>query len=597
MTALVDVFEASLDCEVTTIKMTNYSYKPNPLPESGSQYISSPGITTVKSSSAYAMKSPLCPNTFEISFTGSRSFVYNGSVCGGDSKSEKLDRFIALFGDVDGYGGMKPKLGLACAPSYSIRKASVTLNKTASGQFMPSSISFLDGTKTPSRQSSGTLLDGITSWDILYEFVRTMVETRSPLSQGIDALFDQVVSRGHANDRKAGLSRLFSLVTAQIANRNLKAPAQTPLVGTAIAKEDRLMVSPVSFWILGSLLVLLCFSAGLLILLSPQAVIPCDTSTIAGLAAVLARNSSAISQLEGTGQASNKSLTQLLKTSEFRTNTVTTDDGKSVFLIERKSPSPSEEDTSDVILTPRNKPEETTLPASKRRRAGQLLPVPFHGARNLFRKGPASPIYKQVNQPSLEEIREEKGNYKPFTVTVAGRVLILIALLALIITLELLYQHSTRNDGLAEINNDDSSSSSAHYAWRYVPTAVMVGMSLWLGTLSSTIKLLSPYHSLWRGRAPAEKSITENYLTSVAIVSIWHAAKNQKWGVATAGVASMLASTLTVVASGLLFTETSVTNAAVEFQIVDSFNMSRVDEAAGLRFASFILASNLSDPV
>lgn len=555
MIAVVDVFEANLNCEVTTIARTNYSKQVSTLPESASQFISTPGITTVKVTSAFAMKSPSCPDTCKISFEGSRKFAYNGCACG-DVKPAKIDRFVALFADPDGYAGSKPRLGLSCAPSYSIRKASVTLNKTASGTLMPS-ISFPESAKAV-RQS--TLLDNITAWDILTEFVRTTVEARGPLSREMDGLVDMVISGGLASDKQAALSKLFSLVAAQVANRNLKAAAQTPLIGTTIAKEDRLMVSAVSFWLLESMLVLLCLLAGSLVLLSPQAVIPCDTSTIAGLASVLARSRSAIAQLEGTGQARSKSLAKLLKNTQFRTNTVTTDNGKPVFRIEScnssKDPGLSSWDAN-------------------------------YGSG----KKPASPIYTDP-----EESGRERGRYKPFTVTVTGRVLILLALSALIITLELLYRHSDRNGGLAEIS-DDESSSTAHYAWRYVPTAVMVGMSLWLGTLSSTIKLLSPYYSLWRGKVPAEKSITENYLTSVAVVSIWRAIRNRKWGVVTAGAASILASSLAVVASGLLFTEPSVTSTALDFQLIDSFNLSRADREAGLRFANFVLASNLSDPV
>jgi hypothetical protein len=593
MTAIVDVFEASLSCEVTTIARAAYTYLASTLPQSSSQFISSPGITTEKSRSMFALKLPSCPDTFYLSWTGFRTFAYNGCACG-DVRPANIDRFVAIWGDTDGYGVFTPSLGLACVPSYSIRKASVTLNKTTNGPLMPF-VSFL-GSAEAAQQS--TSLDGVTPWEILTEFVRTTVESRSPISQSMDGLVDMVISRGLAGDRQAALSKLFSLVTAQVANRNLKAAAQTSLIGMTVAKEDRLVVSSVSFWLLESMLLLLCLMAGNLILLSPKIVIPCDTSTIASLATVLARSKSAIAMLEGMGPVSKKQLARLLQNVEFRTNTVTADDGKPVFRIE----STTSEDAGLLLSEARHGPEKPA--AGKRRlpsgcwllgwkpKVTRLVLAPLRGARNLFR-GPAPPFYRKKKEPSPGAY--EEGRYKPFTVTVAGQVLILLALSALIITLELLYRRSKRDGWLVEVG-DESSSSTAHYAWRYIPTAVMVGMSLWLGALSSTVKLLSPYYSLWRGKAPAGKSITENYLTSVAIVGVWQAMRNRKWGVAMAGAASMLASSLTVVVSGLLLAEPSVTSTPLNFKLVDSFNLSLADQSAGLRFANFVLASNLSDP-
>jgi len=593
MAAIVDVFEASLSCEVTTIARAAYTYLASTLPESPSQFISSPGITTEKSRSKFAMKAPSCPDTFYLSWTGARKFVYNGCACG-DVSPANIDRFVAIWGDTDGYGVFTPSLGLACVPSYSIRKASVTLNKTTNGPLMPF-ISFLGSAEAAQKSTS---LDGVTPWEILTEFVRTMVESSRPISQNMDGLVDMVISRGLAGDRKAALSKLFSLVTAQVANRNLKAAAQTPLIGMTVTKEDRLIVSSVSFWLLESMLLLLCLMAGNLILLSPKVVIPCDTSTIASLATVLARSKSAIEMLEGTGLVSNKPLARLLKNVEFRTNTVTADDGKPVFRIE----STTSEDAGLLLSEARHGPEKPA--AGKRRlpsgrwldwkpKVTRLVLAPLHGARNLFR-GPASPFYRKKKEPSPGAYKE--GCYKPFTVTVTGQVLILLALSVLIITLELFYRRSKRDSWLIEVG-DESSSSTAHYAWRYIPTAVMVGMSLWLGALSSTVKLLSPYHNLRRGKAPAGKSITENYLTSVAIVGVWQAIRNRKWGVAMAGAASMLASSLTVVVSGLLLAEPSVTSTPLNFKLIDSFNLSLADQRAGLRFANFVLASNLSDPL
>ncbi|KAK3312149.1 hypothetical protein B0H66DRAFT_644434 [Apodospora peruviana] len=545
LTTLVDVFEAVLDCEVATVAPSDQAEPgENTLPESPTQTYDGGLSTAVYLESNLILKTPSCPNPLYLSVIGPKHFAFNGSACGGDTDATVgIDRFVAIWGDWDTPGDEAeffPSLGLVCVPSYSIRKGSVTLNK--------------DNTPSVAFPENGTTsLDGITAWDVLTEFVRTTVESTDSIFQGeygsiggkygtgLEYLTETVIIKGRAGDRKAALERLFGLVTAQVANQYLKEAAQVSLVGTTEVRESRLVVSPVSFWVLEAMLLILSLLAGYLILISPKIGTSCDTSTLAGLSAVLARSAPALSMIEGAGGANTKFLAAKLKNVEFKTD-VSFENNKPVFRI-----------------------ESIEQPASP------LSPKPLPGS--------------------------DEGRYQPFTVTITGRILLLAASPALIVTLELLYQLSSRNNGLADIN---AISNVAHYAWTYTPTAVMVGMGLWLAALSSTVKLLGPYHSLWKGRASAEDALTENYVRPIAVVAVWNATRKKKWGVVAVGLASMLAPFLTIVASGLLFTGPSVTRTAAAFQRVDSFNLSTASLASlgtGLTFANLALASNLSDPL
>jgi hypothetical protein len=545
MSAMVDVFEARLDCEVATVftEEGELTYGKNTLPYRPSKTNDGFGAAVFIGRS-FTLRVPSCPNPLYLEVTGPKDFAFNGSSCGNADNAGAIDRFVAIWGHREvALEPMTPDLGVSCVPSYSIRKGRVELSKRANDDFTPA-ITFPDS-------SEERVLDGITAWGVLTEVVRSAVESSDAIFQGdygsrggeagtgLEPLTETAVSQGRSKDRVAAISEVFGLVAAQVVDQYLRETAEVPVTGTTTATESRLLVSTASFFLLESMLLLLSLVAGYLIFVSPKASTSCDTSTLAGLAAVLARSGVALSNLDGTGRASEKALNDRLQKVEFRTEIVS-DDGQPVFRIE-------------------------------------------------------STISEEAN-PLLFDAKPEtkEGRYRPFTVTVTGQVLLILALPALIIALELLYQRSERDSGLAEI---DDSSNTVYYAWTYIPTATMVGLGLWLTALSSAVKLLGPYSSLWRGSAPAETTMTENYLSTLAILAVWKATKQKQWGIATPGLAAMLTPFLTIVASGLLSTRPSTTTTTATFQRTDSFNVTTINQGTGLSFANLALASNLSDPL
>ncbi|KAK0614501.1 hypothetical protein B0T14DRAFT_528606 [Immersiella caudata] len=578
MSAIVDVFEAKLDCEVAIISTEGeLTYGKNTLPHKPSKTNNDGVGAAVFVGSSFTLRVPSCPNPLYLEITGPKLFSFNGSSCGNTStptdNAAAIDRFVALWGH-RGHSSdpLIPDLGVVCVPSYSIRKGRVELSRRANGDVLPT-VAFLG-----SPESDGRVLDGITAWDVLTEFVRSAVESSDAIFQGdygsrggetrtgLEPLIQTVVSKGHAEDRVAALSEVFGLVTAQVADQYLRQAAEEPLAGTTTAVENRLIVSTASFALLESMLLLLCLIAGYLLVVSSKAGTSCDTSTLAGLAAVLARSGPALSNLDGAGKTSEKALGNRLQKVEFRTNIVS-DEGQPVFRIE----SATTEEANPLLSEVR--PEAEMGDSTERHSSWRKF---FCSMGGLFRN------------------KAKEGLYQPFAVTIPGQVLLVLALPALVVTLELLYRRSERDGGLVEI---DDSSNAVYYAWTYIPTATMVGLGLWLTAFSYTTKLLGPYSSLWRGRAPAETTMTENYLHTLAILSLWRAARKKQWGIAAPALASMLTPFLTIVASGLLSTRPSMTSTTAMFQRVDSFNVAAINQSNGLSFANLALASNLSDPL
>ncbi|KAK5653618.1 hypothetical protein OQA88_8647 [Cercophora sp. LCS_1] len=554
LTAEVDVFRGSLSCERASIVEVSVKNKPvatnNTLPvdpTSGSGQVAS---FDERTEADITLETASCSNLV-INVNRPSEFKYNGSAC--DEPGQETDasnRFVVVWGrwlnstsdipvksrqfTLASYN-FEPSLALVCTPTYTIRKGSVQLDRDSSGSFIPSVLTATNG-------ATSTLRD-ISAWDLLVEFVRTIVETRRSLILGMDGFVNIILDKANkstsdAHAQQEALSDLFGLVTAQLANEYLKTPQNAPLTGKTVSRETRLVVSSVSFWLMESLLLLLTLAATYIIFNSPRLPISADPSTIRGLASALSASKAAVTRLEGTGRMSNDALQHHLKNDQFKTEVADHD-----FRLELQSAA------------------ET---------------------RRLLEKDEVRKITK-----------DNKAGYRPFTVTITGRLLILLSFPALILTLELLYQHSTRNNGLGEVDNSDKFS---HYAWTYIPTAVMVGLGLLVTMLSFTVKLLSPYHSLKKGNATAAQSTDENYMRTMAIVSTWHAILNKKWGVVTASLAAMLSPFLTIVASGLL-TASSTTSFTHSFSIVNAFNLSQADRTSGLQLANLVLANNLSDPI
>ncbi|KAL1651426.1 hypothetical protein SLS58_000766 [Diplodia intermedia] len=631
MTASVDVFSADLSCElanVTNLKIGQaYGNNTNTLDEA------LPLSTGLEHSQAeITMDTPSCQNLY-ISVKDGNSFGYNGSFCSNLNSEEDVGRFVLVWGEWtdaastlakrapqdiqlddswttlrdattdggsnteasihtighassarptstksstitaaassqsgrqtsdpsvisidDGDLGLSstrqsrvaaptfsPALGLVCAPSYSIRKGSVALSKDNNGEITPS-ISFY-GNET------AAMLSNVTSWNILKAFAQTIAQTERSISTlNMEALINATIPQASfttdANTTQTALIRLFRLVSAQFANVYLTNTTEAPLTGVAVSREARLQLHALSFWLIEFLLLSLILATIFLMFKSPTIAAPRDPSSIAGLATILARSTAVMAELKGTGLSSTRDIDQRLEGHQYGTcATVSARSDNPSFRIESAE---SERWTSA--------------------RANQV------GAKNS----------KDVTW------------HRPFVATLVGRGLVLSAPLALILTLELLYQYSAQNNGLLAV---DDANLFVHYAWTYVPTAVMVGVGQTFAMLDTTAKLFNPYHNLRKGNAPPEKSIMENYMRSVTVAALCRAARKLQYTVVAAGMAAVLTPFLTIVVSGLFNAESAPTSYSAKFARLDSFDPNMTTTGAGLTYANLVLANNLSEPL
>ncbi|OJD30880.1 uncharacterized protein BKCO1_5400068 [Diplodia corticola] len=434
-----------------------------------------------------------------------------------------------------------PSLGLVCAPSYSIRKGSVALNKDNNGEITPS-ISFY-GNET------AATLSNVTSWDILKAFAQTVAQTERSISTlNMEALINATIPQASlttdANTTQAALIRLFRLTSAQFANIYLTNSTEAPLTGVAVSREARLQLHALSFWLIEALLLILILATSFLFFKSPTIATPRDPSTIAGLATILARSTAVVSDLKGSGLESTKDIDQRLQTHRFSTSAT----------------------------------------------------VSAHSSHPHFRIESAESEHRASTTTDQAEAEQSKDVtwYRPFVATVLGRGLVLSAPLALILTLELLYQYSSQNNGLLAV---DDANLFVHYAWTYVPTAVMVAVGQTFAMLDTTAKLFNPYHNLRKGNASAEKSIMENYMRSVTVAALCRAARKLQYTVVAAGMAAVLTPFLTIVVSGLFNAESAPTAYTASFARLDNFDPNTTTTGNGLAYANLVLANNLSEPL
>ncbi|KAK3367800.1 hypothetical protein B0H63DRAFT_405165 [Podospora didyma] len=454
----------------------------------------------------------------------------------------------ATSGSVSKFPKFTPGFAVACKPTYSIRKGNVTLGKSENGA-NTTSITFVV-------EEAGFTFGNISSWNMLKQFVLSISTASGITGANLDNMIDLSMSNSHANsevEKNAGtagfaLSRLFGITTAQIANIYLKQPIQTSVLGTTTNQEKCLVISIVALCAIETFLGILTALALFLCWRSPHICASSDPSSIAGLAAVLARSDPIALKLRNTGHERFKFLERLLRNAKFKT---------------------------------------------------EIAPATGNGDPATFRIATISSSESQSSP--LSSSSPPTAYYQPFAVTAWGRLVVTVLLVALILTLELLYQRSAGSNGLVDI---DDNNTYVQYAWTYVPTAVMVAVGLLLAALNYSIKLFSPFQDLRKGKAPADTSISENYLRSVAGTVLYRATRKREWSVVAAGLAAVLTPFLPIVASGLLKTEPALTISAGRFTRLDTIDLGLRTKGLnpnsftnpGDAYANMVLANNLSYP-
>ncbi|KAF9633215.1 hypothetical protein BFW01_g4109 [Lasiodiplodia theobromae] len=349
-----------------------------------------------------------------------------------------------------------------------------------------------------------------------------------------------------------GLRQTYRSISAQVASTYLtqafaqnstKGDLNSTLTGRTVVQETRLAMQAPAFWITEAALLVAIFGTSFLLLNSSDMRMSRDPGTIGGLATILARSEGVMRMFVGTGAMPLSKVKEVVgPDKEFAAGTVQASNGSSTwneFLIEM----------------------------------------------NDVEDGAAQRSEDSDNPPQW---------YRPFAVSLLGRVLIVSVPLALIVGLEVLYQYSASHDGLADVDEDNR---YAHYAWTFIPTLVMVGVGQLFGMLDFATKLFAPYSALRReGGAPARASIMDSYLDKLGVHALFAALGRKQWAVAAVAVATVLSPFLTIVTSGLLNSETAPANYTVAITQLDAFTGNQAAYATGVVEANLVLANNLTYP-
>lgn len=173
---------------------------------------------------------------------------------------------------------------------------------------------------------------------------------------------------------------------------------------------------------------------------------------------------------------------------------------------------------------------------------------------------------------SLVTEKESKGEEPAMSTPFPGlpfRIAIFLAVVAVIVTLEVLLQTSQKNDGLGEV----STSEYIHYTWTLVPALLMVSIRLCFGSVDNNIRLLAPYAYLRRPTgATFDQCMSVNFQNALDTTVLLRAACTRHFAVLATALATVAASFLTIITSGLFSPLEFPRYTTTEFLRQDTFN-------------------------
>jgi Protein of unknown function (DUF3433) len=142
----------------------------------------------------------------------------------------------------------------------------------------------------------------------------------------------------------------------------------------------------------------------------------------------------------------------------------------------------------------------------------------------------------------------EKPNWKPFSMAPSYLIMLAIVSLGLAGVQEYLYQRSSslesKGKGLIQFDNVSDIPTSEFFAWKYLPTMVMVTYGVLWQITEYNVKRLEPYYQLSRPAGNvASKSLNLDYTTLFSYFVPYKSIRNGHWTVVVASIGTILATT------------------------------------------------------
>ncbi|KIW99056.1 uncharacterized protein Z519_00719 [Cladophialophora bantiana CBS 173.52] len=143
-----------------------------------------------------------------------------------------------------------------------------------------------------------------------------------------------------------------------------------------------------------------------------------------------------------------------------------------------------------------------------------------------------------------------KAWWSPLTLKTPILVISLVIPLATVGALEAVQQVSDERHGFVAV--PDSTDTSISIYTRFLPALLMLLVATMINALDFNIAVLAPYNALRsEDRHSLLRSITTSNLGHPPPLAIWRSLRHRQWGPFLSGIASLVASVLTIVVSGL----------------------------------------------
>ncbi|KAF9895107.1 hypothetical protein FE257_000009 [Aspergillus nanangensis] len=334
--------------------------------------------------------------------------------------------------------------------------------------------------------------------------------------------------------RAAELS--FPPLVAQIAKLYLLHSAEDSFTGVQINSENRLIMQDLSFSLMQGCLALLFLIGVGLFLVAPRQGCPKDPGSIGSMATILAASPEANKAFEGSGGQDLQTLKGKAASTLYRSGLSSAPSGMLQFRIEVE-------------------PEQTKM--------------------------------------GTDGVEHKIEWWRPFSSSVVAQVLIFLGPIGLVIALEILFQQSERNHGIADIG----SSAYIQYTWSYIPAVTMFAVALMYNLLDFGARVFQPYSLLRRRASTAATSILNPQLGKITAKCFYDSLRQLQPATAATSLAVMLAGLLPIAASGLYTMRNIPRLTPVDVRHLDSFDfMSYGGNDIPLSRPDLILNHNMSYP-
>jgi hypothetical protein len=238
---------------------------------------------------------------------------------------------------------------IACKPKYEIRRAQITMDGT---KLKEASLIMNDEFTTLPDVSASSLLDYfLMSSDSAFRIISgTNVngyysKDNVTIGEPIFLVMNSTMARPSAKPGSwmepdfliESAQKSFQSVASQLVLSYITEPVNGTTTGTMQWKENRMVIRPLSFYLIVALLVVLIGIALILYLRPPIGVVPRDPGSIAGLATIVASSAAINAALDRVGHSHNATEARLMALAPYHT-TVGHGGEHRQFLIEASPP-------------------------------------------------------------------------------------------------------------------------------------------------------------------------------------------------------------------------------------------------------------------